>query len=54
MSRTFHINWAQREHWDRNYAETRMPEVPSAILETMSHQNFGDMRFGHDPLFMFT
>lgn len=54
LSRTFHINWAQREHWDRNYAETRMPEVPSAILETMSHQNFGDMRFGHDPLFKFT
>lgn len=54
VRRTFKVNWTRREHWDRNYAETRMPDVPSAILETMSHQNFADMRFGHDPLFKFT
>lgn len=54
ISRTFGVSWTQREHWDRNYAETRMPAVPSAILETMSHQNFYDMRYGHDPLFKFT
>lgn len=53
LQQTFHNNWTQREHWDRNYAETRMPDVPSAILETMSHQNFDDMRYGHDPLFKF-
>ena len=28
--------------------------MPSAILETMSHQNFGDMRYGQDPNFRFT
>lgn len=54
ISKTFNNNWVRREHWDRNYAETRMPNVPSAILETMSHQNFADMRYGHDPLFKFT
>lgn len=27
--------------------------VPSAILETMSHQNFADMRLGQDPNFRF-
>lgn len=53
LSNTFHTDWFQREHWDRNYAETRMPGVPSAILETMSHQNFRDMSYGHDPLFKF-
>lgn len=54
VSKTFGCNWTRREHWDRNYAETRMPNVPSAILETMSHQNFADMKYGHDPLFKFT
>ncbi len=53
LSRSFGVAWTQREHWDRNYAETRMPNVPSAILETMSHQNYADMRYGHDPLFKF-
>lgn len=46
--------WNKRELFDRNYSETRLPEVPSAILETMSHQNFPDMRYGQDPNFKFT
>ena len=46
--------WTQRTLYDRNYSETRLPVVPSAILETMSHQNFGDMRYGQDPNFRFT
>ena len=45
--------WTRRELWDRNYAETRMPGVPSAILEMLSHQNFTDMKYAHDPLFKF-
>ena len=47
-------DWNRRELFDRNYSETRLPEVPSAILETMSHQNFPDMRYGQDPNFRFT
>ena len=46
--------WNRRELYDRNYSETRVPAIPSAILETMSHQNFLDMRYGHDPNFKFT
>ncbi len=46
-------NWKRRVLYNRNYSETREPVVPSAILETMSHQNFGDMRFGLDPNFRF-
>ena len=30
-----------------------MPEVPSAILEVLSHQNFADMRMAQDPNFRF-
>jgi len=46
-------NWPTRELFDRNYSETRCPLVPSAILETMSHQNFADMKLGQDPNFRF-
>lgn len=53
LSRTFNCKWTRREMWNRNYAETRMPDVPSAILEMLSHQNFEDMRYGHDPHFKF-
>ena len=50
----FGIQWATRSVWDKNYSETRRPEVPSAIIETLSHQNFPDMRYGLDPNFRFT
>ncbi len=46
--------WNRRKILDRNYSETRLPEVPSAILETMSHENFLDMTYGQDPNFRFT
>ena len=45
--------WPIRELRDQNYSETRLPEVPSAIIETLSHQNFNDMRLGLDPEFRF-
>lgn len=46
--------WNRRELYDRNYAETRCPQMTSAIIETMSHQNFPDMMMGQDPNFRFT
>lgn len=46
-------SWPKRYLWDRNYSETRLPAVPSAIIETMSHQNFPDMMLGQDPNFKF-
>jgi len=45
--------WQTRELYDRNYSECRVPEVPSAILEMLSHQNFADMRMAQDPNFRF-
>lgn len=46
--------WNKRDLFDRNYSETRVPAIPSVIIETMSHQNFPDMRYGQDPNFRFT
>ena len=46
--------FGKRYLWDRNYSETRLPEVPSAIIETLSHQSFPDMRLAQDPMFKFT
>ena len=46
--------WVKRTTWDKNYGETRVPEVPSAILEILSHQSFPDMKMGQDPNFKFT
>lgn len=45
--------WVTRDIWDKNYSETRLPAQPSAILETLSHENFHDIRMGHDPYFKF-
>ena len=51
---TFNADWTRRSMWNRNYSETRLPAVPSTIVELLSHQNFADMRLGHDPKFKFT
>ena len=40
--------------WNRSYAEARIPNVPTMLLELLSHQNFADMRYGLDPEFRFT
>ncbi len=45
--------WHRRQMYDRNYSESRVPQVPSMILEMLSHQNFADLRMGHDPVFKF-
>lgn len=50
----FGVTWNRRSMWDRNYSETRLPSVASCIIELLSHQNFADMQWGHDPVFKFT
>lgn len=47
-------HWSRRQMYDRNYSESREPEVPGIILEMLSHQNFADLCLGHDPTFKFT
>lgn len=53
LSMACNVTWKRRSMWNRNYSETRLPSVPSAILELLAHQNFGDMRLGLDPNFQF-
>ena len=45
--------WTRRGMWNRSYSEARVPEVPTMLLELLSHQNFADMRYGLDPRFRF-
>lgn len=46
--------WNRRSMWDKSYAEAHTAEVPTTLLELLSHQNFADMRYGLDPTFRFT
>lgn len=46
--------WAVRSLYDKNYSETRLPGMPSSIIEILSHQSFPDMKWAHDPNFKFT
>lgn len=46
-------SWTRRGLWDKTYSECSLPEVPSMLLELLSHQNFWDMRMGLDPNFKF-
>lgn len=54
ISARFGIPWARRSLWNRNYSETRLPAIPSVIIESLSHQNFADLTLGFDPTFQFT
>lgn len=46
--------WSRRHIWNRSYSEARIPNVPTMLLELLSHQNLADMRYGLDPRFQFT
>lgn len=52
--RTIAPEWTRRQLKEANYCETRVPVVPSIILELLSHKNFADMKYGLDPKFRFT
>ena len=45
--------WNRRMLWDKGYSEAFRPNVPSVLLELLSHHNFLDMKFGLDPRFRF-
>lgn len=42
INANFNTPWTRRSMWDRNYSETRLPVVPSSIIELLSHQNFAE------------
>ena len=43
--------WTQRDARNRNYSEAARPNVPTVLIELLSHQNLTDVRFALDPRF---
>lgn len=54
IRQNYEPKWTRRPIWNRSYSEARVPEVPTMLLELLSHQNFADMRYGLDLRFQFT
>lgn len=53
IRKLYEPKWTRRQMWDKSYYEARVPEVPTMLLELLSHQNFADMKYGLDPGFRF-
>ena len=49
----YNQQWTRRGLWDKQYSEAWRPDVPTMLLELLSHQNLADMRYGLDPRFRF-
>ena len=45
--------WAYRGIWDKNYCESREPQILSMLLELLSHQNYWDVKLALNPNFRF-
>ena len=45
--------WTRRQLLESNYCESRVPVVPSMLIELLSHKNMADMKYGLDPKFRF-
>lgn len=53
LSRLWDAKWNRRHLMDAGYAEAVRPNMPSTLIELLSHQNFLDMTFALDPRFRF-
>ena len=54
LSPAIGTEWVYRGIWDKNYCESREPQILSMLLELLSHQNFRDMTLALNPNFRFT
>lgn len=54
IRKTMDTVWNRRSLRNSMYSEAFRPNVPAALLELLSHQNFLDMQFAQDPRFKFT
>lgn len=46
-------NWPRRGMWNSLYSEAYRPQVPTMLLELLSHQNLNDVRYVLNPKFRF-
>lgn len=53
VRKVYNPQWSRRGMWNQSYIEAHIPDVPTMLLELLSHQNFADMRYGLDPRFRF-
>lgn len=53
IRKNFNPKWTRRAMWDKTYSEAWRPQVPTMLLELLSHQNLADMKFALDPRFRF-
>lgn len=49
----YDFKWQRRQLLNGDYSECVRPNVPSCLLELLSHQNFRDMQFALNPRFRF-
>lgn len=49
----YDLIWTRRDLREAQYSESVRPNVPSLLLELLSHQNFLDMKYVLDPRFRF-
>ena len=53
IRKKYDSTWTRRQLLNANYSESTRPNMPSMLLELLSHQNFYEMKFGLDPRFRF-
>ncbi|MCD6566824.1 MAG: xanthan lyase [Bacteroidales bacterium] len=53
IRKLYNPKWTRRGLWNKEYSEAWRANVPTMLLELMSHQNLADMYFGLDPRFRF-
>jgi len=49
----YRSDWNRRALMNADYSEVFRPNVPACLLELLSHQNFGDMKYALSPQFRF-
>ncbi len=53
IRKKYDSTWTRRQLMNANYSESARPNMPSMLLELLSHQNFYEMKFALDPQFRF-
>ena len=53
VNAVYKSNWTRRGMWNSQYSEAYRPQVPTMLLELLSHQNLEDAKYVLDPQFRF-
>ncbi len=53
INAVYKSNWTRRGMWNSQYSEAYRPQVPTMLLELLSHQNLEDVKYVLNPKFRF-